>query len=98
MRGSRVLSMERVFICVRSTKGSRPAAAMAGAGATAHLRAHAAVSCHWPIVFRHVEPPAPRATARPNSHRKHRIACLVLTHTLVGFKKLQLYVFYFVLI
>lgn len=66
MRGSRVLSTERVFIWERSKSG-RPAAAMvgAGAGATARVRAHAAAAAPLAAGRRHVAPARPTRAARP---------------------------------
>lgn len=66
MRGSRVLSMERVLMCERSTSG-RPAAAMAGAGATARVRAHLLAPRHWPA-------PSRGAARPPHRTRRHPLA------------------------
>lgn len=78
MSGSRVLSTERVLICERSNSG-RPAAAMAGADATARVRAHTggapplAAAVTWPRAR-----PTPDG---PAARRKHD--CVFSLHVLM---------------
>lgn len=74
MRGSSVLSMERVFIRERSSS-CRPATAMADAGATARVRAHLAEHGHWRSARRHVEPNAPARPLLP-ARPTRETACL----------------------
>lgn len=71
--GRSVLSMERVLICETSTSG-RPAAAMAGAGATARVRAHAPDAP--PLAAAGSSRGAPRFPRVSPRSRKHGIACV----------------------